>query len=195
MLALTLDTNCLLAVDEQRPEALAIRRLADAHREGRANVALVAISASERQRDGGMLESYSSFMERVNALDLGHLELLLPMCYWDVMFWDACLWVEPDMAELESKVQQILFPGIPASWSEYCRMRSLDAENTALDRKWKNAKCDVQAFWCHAYRRRDVFVTSDRNFHAATKKPSLRALAGGRIELPDDACSLVDSRL
>jgi hypothetical protein len=37
---LTLDTNCLLAVVEGRPEALAIRTLIAAHRSRRANVPL-----------------------------------------------------------------------------------------------------------------------------------------------------------
>src|SRR5688500_17987462 len=116
----TLDTNCLIAVDEGRPEAVAVRALADAHRNGHARVALAAISASERQRDGAMLENFTLFQERVAALELSHLELLLPMCYFDVMFWDACLMADADMAELEAKIQAILFPTIPVSWPDYC---------------------------------------------------------------------------
>ena len=45
----TLDTNCIIAVDESRPEAAAILELARTHQTGRASVGLVAISASERQ--------------------------------------------------------------------------------------------------------------------------------------------------
>lgn len=60
MLTFTLDTNCAIAIaiGEGRPEAKAIRALADAHARGKANVALVAITASERQKDGEPLESF-----------------------------------------------------------------------------------------------------------------------------------------
>ena len=187
----TLDTNCLIAIDESRPEAQAIRALANAHRDGRAKVALVAISASERQRDGKMLDNFDLFKERVSALDLSHLELLLPMCYWDVMFWDACLMVEPGMVELESKIQSILFPTVPSSWADYCKTYALDPNDNLIGRKWKNAKCDVQAFWCHAFHKRSIFVTTDGNFHAATKKPKLIALAPGRVDYPNTAAALL----
>lgn len=193
MLTFTLDTNCVIAIDEGRPEATAIRALADAHSRGLANVALVAISASERQRDGEPLESFAHFQERVAALGLSHLELLLPMGYWDVTFWDACLWVEPEMLRLETAIQDILFPNIPVSWPDYCREFGLDPESSIGDRKWKNAKCDVQAFWCHAHRHRDVFVTSDGNFHAASRRGKLVELSGGQIELPASAAALIPS--
>lgn len=191
MLTFTLDTNCLVAVDEGRPEAAAVRILAEAHVRGCADVAIVAISASERQRDGKMLDNFSQFRERVASLNLSHLPLILPICYWDVMFWDACVEPEPRMAELEPQIQRILFPTIPTAWSDYCQMYGLDSEATPLDKKWKNAKCDVQAFWCHASQRRNIFVTTDKNFHRATKKPKLLAIAAGCIEYPDAAALLV----
>ena len=190
MPSFTLDTNCALAIDEGRAETVFVRALAEAHSSGRASVAIVAISASERQRGGKMLDNYSLFEERMWSLGLGHLEVLLPMCYFDVMFWDSCLWVEPDMAELEGRIQSILFPNIPQDWPAYCQAYGIDPESN-LDRRWKNAKCDVQAFWCHAYNKREVFVTSDLNFHAVNKSRLLLEIAGGRIESPSNACSLL----
>jgi hypothetical protein len=95
------------------------------------------------------------------------------------------------MLELETAIQAILFPNIPVSWPEYCLSLGVDPETNTNDRKWKNAKCDVQAYWCHAFRRRDVFVTTDGNFHAASRKASLIALRGGRIELPEAAAALL----
>jgi hypothetical protein len=47
MRTFTLDTNCLIAIDERRPEAASVRTLADAHAAGKANVAVVAMSASD----------------------------------------------------------------------------------------------------------------------------------------------------
>lgn len=48
----------------------------------------------------------------------------------------------------------------------------------------RNAKCDVLVLWGHIHRRRDVFVTADRNFYASSKLPNLIALGAGRIECP-----------
>ena len=56
-----------------------------------------------------------------------------------------------------------------------------------LNKKWRNAKCDVQAFWSHVHGQRDVFVTSDGNFHAASKRSQLIALAGGQNKTPQSA--------
>jgi hypothetical protein len=57
MRSFTLGTNCLIAIDEDRPEAVAVRALADAHAAGKADVAAVAISASEKQSGGGSIDS------------------------------------------------------------------------------------------------------------------------------------------
>ena len=191
MLTFTLDTNCLIAVEDLRPERGAIERLVAAHRARRADVGLVAISASERQRDGAVIENFSSFQERVTRLGLGELELLAPMMYWDVTFWDFSLWSDDEAERLERKIHEILFPGIEFEWAAYAKTRALDPNSPMSEKRWRNAKCDVQAFWSHAFRKRDVFVSSDKNFHAATKKPMLLALAGGRIEYPEGASALV----
>jgi hypothetical protein len=199
MLSLSLDTNCVIALDVVRndptscraAEAGAVRSLVSAHKERKADVALVAISASERQKDKGHLENFSVFQERLASLGLGHLELLHPMTYFDVTFWDSSLWVDEEMEALERSIHEILFPDIPFLWSDYCAQIGLDSTLETPDRKWKNAKCDVQAFWSHAWRKRDVFVTSDDNFHKESKKPRLIALAGGYIETPASAVELV----
>jgi hypothetical protein len=199
MLSLSLDTNCVIALDEVRKdprshraaEAKAIRTLVDAHTTRRADVALVAISASERQKDNVPLENFSIFQERLASLGLAHLELLHPMLYFDVTFWDASLWSDEEMQALERSIHEILFPNIPFLWSDYCAANGFDPNREAPDRKWKNAKCDVQAFWSHVWRKRDVFVTSDENFHKELRRPQLIALAGGSIETPASAAALV----
>jgi hypothetical protein len=88
------------------------------------------------------------------------------------------------MSKLERSIHEILFANIPFLWSDYCAAYYIAEVPETPDRKWSNAKCDVQAFWSHAWRKRDVFVTSDGNFHAESKKNKLLSLAGGRIETP-----------
>lgn len=199
MLSFSLDTNCILALDDVRAnpessrldEAQGVLKLVTAHERLRAQVAVVAISASERQKNTAYLESFSVFQQRLELLGLAGLELLYPMAYWDITFIDASLWSDDAMQMLEQSIHEILFPGMPYLWQDYCALKGLNASSAPLDMKWKNAKCDVQAFWCHAWRQRDVFVTSDRNFHAPSKKQKLLDLVGGYIESPPSAVALI----
>lgn len=187
----TLDTNCIIAVDESRPEGAFILELAEAHRSGAASVGLVAISASERQKADGHIENFVDFKDRMSNLGLGHLDLLVPMGYWGITFWDFGLWCDEAMEAFELSIHEILFPNIQFLWAKYCAANGLDPKADYPDKKWRNAKCDVQAFWSHVHCKRDIFVTSDKNFHAETKKPKLLALAGGRIETPQSAAAIL----
>jgi hypothetical protein len=90
----TLDTNCLIAIDEHRPEETPVRARADADAAGNASVAVVAISASENQQGGGAIRNFGEFRERLSRLGLGHLEILPPLLYWDITFWDWSLWAD-----------------------------------------------------------------------------------------------------
>ena len=191
MLTFTLDTNCLIDVAEGRPNATAVRALADAHTRGEANVAVVAIMASENQKSGAGLTNFEQFRTRLDLLSLGHIQILKPMFYWDITFWDWAYWVEPEMVDLERNIHHVLFPNIEYLYADFSSACGLDSNAHPVDAKWRNAKCDVQAFWCHAYRNRSVFVTSDKNFHAASKKPHLVSLSSSRIELPSAAAMLL----
>jgi hypothetical protein len=199
MLSFTLDTNCIIALDElqsdqashRRSEAEAVQKLIVAHSAAIADVAVVAISASERQRDNSQLEDFSVFEDRIGTLGMEKLNLLHPMMYNDVTFWDASLWVDEEMLKFEASIHDILFSNIPFSWSDYCAANEIADVPETPDRKWRNAKCDVQAFWTHAWHKRDVFVTSDINFHTVSKKARLISLAGGRIETPISAAGLL----
>jgi hypothetical protein len=81
MVSFTLDTNCIIDVAENRPGAAAIRALADAHAAGEADVALVAVSASERQPGDKYLDNFNVFQERLTALRLNHLTVLPSIAY------------------------------------------------------------------------------------------------------------------
>src|SRR5438128_64282 len=120
MLSFTLDTNCIIAIDESRSEAEAIKTLVGAHLAGQVRVALVAISASERQKDQGYIKNYSMFLERLRSLGLGDVETLKPTAYWDVTFFDYSLPTGPEMTNLERSIHEILFPTMEFRWKDYC---------------------------------------------------------------------------
>lgn len=184
----TLDTNCLIDVEERRAGAKAVRALADAHAAGMAEVAVVAIAASEKQKDGKQLQNFADFEARLSALQLGHLEILNPMLYGGITFWDHSLWVSEPMVVLEKAIHEILFPTIKYL-PEHVEARDDDL------RKWRNAKCDVQAYWAHVYGERDIFVTTDANYYKATKMPRLLAFGAHptKIVRPIDAALLLPS--
>ena len=113
---LTLDTNCLIDVADKRPAAKAVQALADAHAAGRADVAVVAIAASEKQRGGHYSQDFTEFRNRLVSLGPGHLKVILPVGYWDISFWDQCLWADEAMRKLEHEIHSILFPTVPFQW-------------------------------------------------------------------------------
>jgi len=187
----TLDTNCIIALENDEPTAPAIRALLRAHDYGAATVAVAAITASERQRNQRQLQNFSEFQQRLAALKLDSLEILRPIFYWDISFWDWCYWADERMLALERKIHEVLFPDVPFLWPEYCAANGLDPNESLQNSAWQNYKCDVLSLWSHIHATRDVFVTSDRNFHAETKKPRLIALGSGRIERAEAAAMLI----
>jgi hypothetical protein len=189
----TLDTNCILALEEERGEAEAIRRLILAHDAQTANVALVAISASENQQNGLHLEHFNDFKARLGRLRLGHLPLLKPTAYWGVAFWEWCVLSDPQSMEMERKLHEVLFPDIPFDNKCFCERFGVALSHIHQHYKWRNTKCDVLALQSHVREGRDVFVTSDRNFHQSTKKPRLESLANCVIATPEEALSHLDA--
>lgn len=106
------------------------------------------------------------------------------MFYFDVTYWDWAMWSEDDMEVAERNIHEVLFPNIEFLWADYCSARGLLSNDTPMAHAWRNAKCDVQALWSHIHHRREVFVTSDKNFHAQSKKPALLSLGANQIETP-----------
>lgn len=90
---------------------------------------------------------------------MDHLEALLPMAYWDVVFWDHAL--SDGDPILEGKIHNVLFPGTPIEKPQKVGFP---------EKKWRNFKCDVQVAWAHVYHKRDVLVTRDKNFHDNSKE-------------------------
>jgi hypothetical protein len=196
-LKFTLDTNCICAVDDKdtRPQDAAnVLRLVQAHREGLVDVAVTAISASERQRNGIPIDDFRDFQIRLVSLGLGGLPIIRPIFYWDITFWDMSYMVEHDQDEmslLEDNIQAILFPSIATSFESYCPNGSSNEDRSRFLKIWLNAKCDVLAIWAHLWAKRDVFVTTDKNFHKPAKKTALTALGSGQILSLEEAVLLL----
>ncbi|MEO1314497.1 MAG: hypothetical protein AAFV27_11580 [Pseudomonadota bacterium] len=166
MRTFTLDTNCIIDVAEERPAAPHVRALVAAHSTRCADVALVAASASERQRAGDYLNSLEVFNQRRTDHGLGDLQLLPSLARWNVSFFNHALWGGEPERQRETEVFSALFPNSIIDWATEAQRCGVtcDSEASAAYRSWRNKILDAQAYWAHEHAERDFFVTSDANF-------------------------------
>jgi hypothetical protein len=191
MRTFTLDSSCIHAIDEGRAEVKFIRVLADARTAGKANVALVALSAAGKQQAGSYFDDLDAFRDHLAAIDLAHLEILRPMTYFDISFPDWCIEADNAMQALEKQIHDILFPQSEFDWPDYADTHDLDPDSLSPYGDWRRQKCAVLEMWSHIHHKRDVFVTADDEFHKPAKKAALLTLGAGQIERLAEAASLL----
>lgn len=185
---ITMDNNCLISVKNKEAEHIQIRGLIDLHPR-HITLYIPAIAASENQQGAILHTNFAQFQEFLEQIGCDKCELLNPMAYFGISYFDHAVYADANMESIERKIHSILFPNIPFQYAEYRKRFRLDPNNEIVDRKWRNAKCDVQAMWCHIYYGNDTFVTGDRNFHKVTKKPKLVALGAKEILTPGECLS------
>lgn len=75
-LKITIETNALIDLETESPDAPALRSIADRHGANGIMVAIAGVSASEAKRGGGHEDIFSAFQARLAAARLDHLEIL-----------------------------------------------------------------------------------------------------------------------
>ncbi len=192
MTSFTLDTHYVTAPDAQVKEDEAIRALAAAHEDGRADVALVALAIASSQRPGTPLfKDFSAFGEALERHGLIHALLLPAMSYFDVAFKEFNLLPTEEMEDIEHEVHSILYPSIQYAWRDYRKAQQIEETVPLKDNPWRLAKCDVQMMLAHIRHERDVFVTNNDLFHREIKKKQLIALGARAIEYPMQAVEMI----
>jgi hypothetical protein len=191
----TLDTNCLIDLEAGNERATAVRDLIARHENKRIELRIPAIAASERQQGGTYFENFSEFTTRLGSLGLAGIPILPPMLYLGVAFLGQALLVGGLMGDLEREIHTILHPEMIFDYIGYCASRGIDPNAKPLDRKWLNAKCDVQIVWSHTYHGGETLVTNDENFLKSTKLPRLIALGAGAIVRTAEAPAHLDKVL
>lgn len=174
----TLDTNCIIDLEENRPDSKYLKQLIAAWRGNDIDLAVVAVSATENQPGGEINRSYSQFEEKILRAGLSDATELLPLAIWDVIYWDHALWSDYEMEKLSDDIRDALFPGI-----------SLSAPaDEKEERIWRNKLCDVLVAWCCIFHGWDVLVTRDSNFH--NKKDALLKLGIKDVLFPKEAAEI-----
>lgn len=152
---LVLDTNCLIDLEENRPDAQHIKSLIGAWKEGSIDLAVVAVSASENQPEGIAARSYDAFEAKLNNVGLSGVHQLLPLAVWEIFYWDHALMSSEEMEDLVFRIRSILFPGIAIA----------PPANIEENSVWRNKMCDVLVAWSCIYHEWTSLVTRDKNFH------------------------------
>lgn len=165
----TLDHNVVIDLAKGSPNIQTLsRRLENRSLEAY----VVEVGASEMRERGIQPDRYDLFEDLLRQAVLESVPRLTPLMVWDVSFWDRCIWGDDQTDAELTEIERVLFGDSQA----------VKPGNKA----WLNRFCDVHTMSCHLHYGNDVFVTSDRNFHKATKKPALVALGAGRIVTPGE---------
>lgn len=163
---LTLDWNCVIEVEEDRPQAAHVTDLVARHRQGQFEVALLAASASENSKSKQFPGNASLFKDRVSALGWDDLPIVPMPGIFGLSYWDFCYYVsDRDKFHREmDALWNVIAPKVPKSPSEHLPTetawtdQALQSEGLA---KWRNTWCDVISAYSHIYEGRNVFVTNN----------------------------------
>ncbi len=163
---LTLDWNCIIEVEENRPQANHVNELISFHRMGRFEVALLAASASENNKSKRFPGNASAFKDRVAALGWQDLPLVPMPGVFGLSYWDFCYCVE-DGEEFErdrDAIWQTIAPSVPREPVDHLAEGQKVTDETIQSEelaKWRNIWCDVISAYSHIHEGRDVFVTNN----------------------------------
>lgn len=193
---LTLDWNCVIEVEEARPQAAYVRDLINCHRNGQFEVALLAASASENSKSKRFPGHASLFVERVSALGWEDLPLVPMPGVWGLSYRDFSYYVE-DGEKFERDMHaiwQAIAPSVPYEPSDHLPQGmelNDDAAQSEYLAKWRNTWCDVVSAYSHIQDGRDIFVTNNtRDFQRNFEQ--LAGLGMRHISIPAETLSSVD---
>ncbi|EBA11895.1 hypothetical protein [Roseobacter sp. CCS2] len=160
----TLDWNCVIEVEEQRPQAQDVLELINRHRKGDIEVALLAASASENTRSKRFPGHANIFKDRVAALGWQNLPIVLMPCIFDLSYMDFCYCVGDDFQRDMDALWEVIAPNLPNRPSNFLpdgtELNGTAIQSEALS-KWRNTWCDVVSAYSHIHAGRDVFVTNN----------------------------------
>ena len=193
MLSFSLDWNCVIAVENREPAGASVVALSDAYRAKRADVALLATSASESLRDNTFPGSYGHFEDRVKSAGLEDLPALQTPAVWSLTFWDRSYWVDIEKdRQAKAAIWAVRFPTIEEEpWHRLGARTFAEIVHTPEMKKWRNAWCDGHNLVTHIDHNRDAFVTTNTDDYQRNSG-MLRQLGIRTILTPDEARATVE---
>lgn len=178
MKCFTLDSNCIIDLEENRPDAVHLKVLKALWQLGKIEICVVSVSASENQPSGESMRSYSEFEAKLSRAGLLKARELPPISKWDFGYWDHMLWSSEEDEEQLKQIKDILFP----------QTQYAPPADSGANSKWRNQMCDALVAWSHKFHNSDHLVTRDNNFHKKAKLLSKFGITS--IVTPDEAVSI-----
>ena len=124
---ITFDTNALVNLENGTGQIDDLRDLRTLHKARQIRICIPAMVASENQKGNVAFSNYCHFIEFLKKTDLDDMEELLPVAFWDVTFFDHCVFAD-DM-KLDRAIHDILLPG------RRVRPRQLQRRDDDLERR------------------------------------------------------------
>lgn len=104
MINVTLDMSCIVDLEQGNVTASYLKELIQMHKDRKINLRVVAISASELKPDRTFASHFNEFREKIANVGLKDVEILEPIAYWGVAFYDHCVLGGGRLGELERKI-------------------------------------------------------------------------------------------
>jgi predicted nucleic acid-binding protein len=164
-----LDSNAIIDLIEDREDSYPIRRLVNQWRNGKVQLSVCAVSASEnvQKSAGETTRSVAAFKEKLVRAGLDEADVLRPLLLFDFSFWNETIWPDDRGQYLYDRLVELL---VPAGLHD-----PPDAPES--NSKWRNELCDVMIAWCCIYHGWPNLVTRDaQRFHKAGRKEALRKM-------------------
>lgn len=136
-LRVTLDTNSIIDLERNRPDAIFIKALLVGHDGDEPHLRVPAIIASENPLEGRFPENFSDFQGLLKRVGLDRAEILAPIAYYGITYYGYSVYPSDEMVRLEKTIHEVLFPNIEFDFETY-RSR-LNLPRDGLDRRWRNA--------------------------------------------------------
>lgn len=181
MKKLTMDTNCLLAVDNKEAGYEAIEKILNLHHAGNVDVRVVATTAAENILANP--NPFEVFLALLKKTGFDRCEILKPLGRYNMYFYDHAVYASPEDERLENQVWEVLFPGISPA--------SPEPGSPEAIKRWNNKMCDCQMIHSHIKYGGEVFITQDQNFMKQSKINHLVALGAGVITTPEGFLSSI----
>ncbi len=193
---ITLDWNCVIEVEEDRPQANYVTELIRLHRLGRFEVALLAASASENTKSKRFPGNANVFKKRILALGWQDLPLVPMPGIIGLSYLDFCYYVgdgekfKRDRDAIWKAIAPKVLRKPKDHLPEGTQMSNNAIQSEKLS-KWRNTWCDVISAYSHIHEGRDVFVTNNtRDFQKNAS--ALAELGMKHISTPAEALSTIE---
>ncbi|MBI5071984.1 hypothetical protein HZB93_03810 [Candidatus Falkowbacteria bacterium] len=174
MYKITLDTNCLIDIEERRTGYENILEIYNLHRNKKIQIAVVASSAVDKKISKRPITNFMEFRVWLKNIGFEDIEFLCPICYTNISFMDYSVLSGPELEKLDHEIHAVLFPKLP-----------FEGPSPEIRAKWVNAKNDVLIMWAHIWNKRDFFITRDGNFLKNSKREPLEELGAKCILTPE----------